>query len=146
MKIYITNVSNNLSNVDAKRIQNNLYKSNINNLIYSYQGVFKLINDKIIYQTVLDKPIKEYYINDIKCLIDDSNINYDEEYYQLPFNHKNIITNVKYYHLRNKALVDFVIEECDDNIVDLYFITNENLDNKSIQEDIVTLLSLLKLY
>ena len=144
MKIYIPDIK--INNLDLSIIKEYLYKTNKNSFIYSHEGIFKIINNKIYLQNIQSKPAIYNKINNIDCITDNTVISYDDEHWQIPFNHIYREEIYDIYQLRKNGIVDLVIEKFDNNISDIYFLTKDDINTLNINNDILTFLSLLKFY
>tara|TARA_Y100000389_G_C17343500_1_gene454617 strand:- start:203 stop:670 length:468 start_codon:yes stop_codon:yes gene_type:complete len=144
MKIYIPDIK--INNLDLSIIKQYLYKTNKNSFIYSHEGIFKIKNNKIYLQNIQSKPAIYNKIDNIDCIIDNSVISYNDEHWQIPFNHIYREEIYDIYHLRKNAIVDLVIEKFNENISDIYFLTKDDINILNINKDILTFLSLLKFY
>ena len=92
MKIYTQNNDINLSALSNNNKHINNYK-----LVYSNDGIFKILKDKIYKINIIDKPISSLSINSINLLIDNSIINIEKDITTIPFKHKVIeIDEIKY--------------------------------------------------
>lgn len=114
-------------------------------LIFSLSGIFKIDknNDKI--QQILhnDKPINQIKINNFDILEDLSETIYSDVS-QIPVDHftKNIKEQV--YTMREKALLKFIVLKNNDEIIDFYFESEEQINNPLIVEDLASFLSFKK--
>ena len=146
MNLYINILNiNNLKN----NIINNLdeYKCKVNNLslIFTEKYILQNIHNSIYKISIIDEPIKTLNYNDYNIICDSSKIIKQEQWYQIPYNHITVNTTKYYYQLRDKALVNLVIEKNNNNIVSCYFYTKETLITDSIIEDINSFLFLLNI-
>jgi len=112
--------------------------------IYTESGIYKIMHNRLMKITIVDKPIKKTQIDDTNIIIDNSYEKIDEEYYQLPFHHypENITINT--YELREKAALKLITEVEDGEIKNIYFFTKGELYTIGIKDDIFSFLSLLK--
>ncbi len=117
--------------------------------IYGDTGIYHIENDKFFKVHIHDEPVEriDNYMDKYMLLIDHTYISKNKEQsYCLPVNHiENRIKKI-YYSLNDKSEIKlvFVIDCKIGRIKDFYFITNEPYDNKFIQEDICTFLSMIK--
>ena len=62
---------------------------------------------------------------------------------QIPLNHHFIALSKKMYRLNEKSRTMFIIEYSNNKIKDFYFESEEQSDNHSLREDLISFLSLL---
>tara|TARA_Y100000389_G_C17463214_1_gene523361 strand:- start:2133 stop:2567 length:435 start_codon:yes stop_codon:yes gene_type:complete len=144
MKLYFEDISSiNIDNISTYQ-----FHKDIQNYIYSDEGIFKYTNDNIyrISEIYDDDNIKKININNNQFISDNSKIIKKEKWYQIPQNHKLETNTYHFYRLRPKALIQLVVEYINNNITHIYFTTDEDIHSKNINEDIDTFLSLLKIY
>ena len=144
MKLYFEDISSiNIDNISTYQ-----FHTDIQNYIYSDEGIFKYTKDNIykISEIYDDDNIQNKLINNIKFISDNSKFVNKEKWYQIPQNHKLETNTYNFYRLRPKALIQLVVEYINNNITHIYFTTDEDIHSKNINEDIDTFLSLLKIY
>lgn len=144
MKLYFEDISSiNIDNISTYQ-----FHTDIQNYIYSDEGIFKYTKDNIykISEIYDDDNIQNKLINNIKFISDNSKFVNKEKWYQIPQNHKLETNTYNFYRLRPKALIQLVVEYNNNNITHIYFTTDEDIHSKNINEDIDTFLSLLKIY
>ena len=144
MKLYIEDISSiNIDNISTYKIS-----SKTNKYIYTDDGIFKCLNNEIYRFSEIydDDNINKITINNTSLICDNSKMHNLEKWYQISTSYK--IENVDkiLYELRPKALIKLFVEYINNNIVHIYFETNENINSINIKEDIDTFLSLLKIY
>lgn len=143
MKIYMKNID--IAGVDSRLINEYKCKTEKFTFILSLNGIIKMASSKLMKIDILDKPITEITINNVKLLCDESMFVNKYEIFQVPVQHcVENITNV-YYRLRANSNLYFVVEYKDDQENNKYFLTDENINVGYIQEDINTFLTLLKI-
>ena len=64
--------------------------------------------------------------------------------YNIPILHEIVDIEIIKYKLHSKSSTVFIIEQLNDAINDYYFISNKNIDDYSLQEDINSFLLMLK--
>jgi hypothetical protein len=127
--------------VDISKIQD-YFQSNHEILYFNTNdGIFEIANNKIY--KVYENNIREPYLLDNKISF---NIQYVDdvrkELFYIPINYTYIKKKIKKYKLTPDSLLTLV---CVNN-TDIYFETPENEITHSIKEDLITFLSLVKLY
>ena len=106
-----------------------------NNMIY------EIVNDKI-YKMKPYETVKEYELDtSVRLNLQNENNERKESYY-IPINLQYNKLNVDKYKLKHNSLLTLYIE----NNKSIYFQTDENDITHSVKEDLITFLSLLKLY
>lgn len=105
------------------------------------EGVFEIASDKIY--KITEKPILEYYqfSSEISFMIQNQDTIRKEIYY-IPLQYTYIKKKMKKYKLHPSSLLTLVL--VNDN--EIYFETSELEITESIKEDLITFLSMLKLY
>jgi len=105
------------------------------------EGIFEIANDKIY--KIPEKPKLEHYqfSNEISFMIQKENSTKKEIYY-IPLQYTYIKKNIKKYKLHPSSLLTLVL--VNDN--EIYFETPELEITESVKEDLITFLSMLKLY
>ncbi len=106
-----------------------------NNMIY------EIVNDKI-YKMKPYETVKEYELDtSVRLNLQNENNERKESYY-IPINLQYNKLNVDKYKLKHNSLLTLYIE----NNKSIYFQTDETDITHSVKEDLITFLSLLKLY
>ena len=140
-----------ISNIDFNKINSALIKKYFvkqNNIthIFSEANILELRNDGVWRILPEDLPIINVTIGKYEMLIDKSKWIKEETWFQIPTKHIHIKTNQLIYKLNKKSLVQLVIEEEKELITNIFFKTDEIIDIAMIKKDIITFLSILKLY
>ena len=142
MKLYIDNIDikklHNLKNLDS-------YKKNINYfiLIYTHEGNFKINYGTNNLQKIkyIDGTNETIQIDKWKCIIDKSYIEYINNYYQIPIlhNYEKIIEET--YKFTEKSSLTLIILKYENHLIkDLYFVCKDNINNKIIQNELISFL------
>lgn len=150
--------TNTLKNINLNRIKKYWTKSNQVNTILSTQGIFQLYKNKLMLLVIEDVPCVEYTIEaeiqdkvSIDIIIDYSKTKFDEECTQLPLEHWVEQFMLYEYSLRPGGQVHLVVEKYGikygiNNIKDIYFLANDDINLQILNEDIISFLAALKLY
>ena len=161
MKVYLptlfnlNNLNNNNNNkkpnINLSRIKKYFTKNTQVNTIISRHGIFQLHKNKLMQLIIEDVPCVEYNISvkdrGIDIIIDYSKTKFDEECTQLPLEHCVEQFMIYEYSLRPGGQVHFVAEKFSiNNIKDVYFLANDDIDLQILNEDIISFLEALKLY
>lgn len=105
------------------------------------EGIIEIINDKIY--KLADTPKMELYQFSKELYF---NLQHDpqikKEIYYIPIDYTYNKYNMKKYKLIPNGILTLIIK----NNIEFYFETNENEITESIKEDMITFLSMLKLY
>ena len=139
MKIYMPNID--ISKINCNTLTQYLQSTKYSMKIYTMNGIFEFKGGKLYKANIIDAEVERKYINNTHFLIDNSYYKFNFEQYQLPIDHVVEKINISQYILRKKAKLSLNIERIDNKIVDVYFLTSEDLENIPIQEDICTFLS-----
>ena len=143
MKIYIPDFMPKI-NEDTEKSLNILHKKvTCYKNIYSENGIFKIVNN-IIYQLIPeDIPVENFKHNNINFLLDKSKHIFRKDIYCIPYNH--IVYNIQQieYKFDNKSKISLIIKYHDNNLVDMYFYTNEEKLNLAYKNNILEYFSLL---
>ena len=142
MRIYVDNMIP--SHVSICNLDKFFSSQNKQKKIYSEKGIYKIVGDKTMKITIVDKPIEKCVLDTTSFTIDNSYEKLDEEYYQIPFTHYVENKTVNMYELRKKAELKLIVEIESGEIKDIYFTTRGNLQTIGIKDDIFSFLSLLK--
>jgi len=125
-------------------------KKSSNNIIYSDNGLFYVVSDKIYKINTTDHKCSEtvfsYKKTDYTAVMDKSTTSKERYLSQIPINHVMVQQELIYLKLQSNSMVSCVLERLNGNVRDLYFETSEEIDNHSVIEDICTLLSVIYLY
>lgn len=139
MRIYFTNPSI----VSIENIQNKLISKSTINKIYSTEGIFHIINNKLNRLIIIDDPNSEKIsISNIDFIVDRSRFTYDTECYQLNPNHISETVYVQTYFLTD--CLQLVVEKCTNNN-EIYFIIDDASYDIKYENHIRTFLSELNL-
>lgn len=120
--------------------------------------VFEIINNKIYKVNNSTKYEQYHFSNEISFRLQDNEYNERKEVFFIPLNNQCVKSEIRKYKLTPKSLLTLNVEHFNglDNITShntnhnsnkkIYFETTENEITESIKEDLITFLSLLKLY
>lgn len=156
--------------IDNKAIYNNLTKANTKNKLNQYlqktisenilltkEGMYKYIKHQLFKFKIdlhkindLEKK-KQYKKTSSKFLFGENTFIFPtsfqwkkhEEMYSFPKIHSKINTKTNFYKLNKKSHHRFVVEFINNKLSDFYFLSEENLDNHSLKEDINSFLAIL---
>jgi len=147
MNLYINILNiNNLNNNIIKGLDEFKLKTANISLIFSENLILQNIDNCIYKINILDETTKIIKCEKYNIICDASKFVKDVEYHQIPYNYVTLNTKKYYYQLREKAIVNLVIEKNEKNdVVSCHFNTKETLITHSIIEDINSFLSLLKI-
>ena len=142
MKLYLEEFA--LPSVNDK----NLYKEIENNkIILSSDGEYRIINNNL-YKYYIGKNKKDKtfpnYLEKYTLLASGGEFIRRKRSSQIPYEH--IIKDIQLhkYKLHPKSQTIFIIEKCDNKIIDFYFESPHEARDPSLKEDITSLLSYLK--
>jgi len=108
------------------------------------EGEFEIFGDKI-YKIKENEYSEKFFLEDKKQIFEfnlKKNKDFKKEIYYIPINYSYEKIKTKQYQLHNNSILTLNIEN--DNY--FYFITKENEITNSLREDLISFLSLLKLY
>lgn len=142
MRIFVENM--NIKYISTNKLTPYISHQEKRCLIYSEEGIFKVLPNKLLKLRVIDSPISKINIDNRIFLVDKSKYEVDDEYYQIQPEHYYEEVNVITHELRSKSRIKLMVELNDGKIQDLYFTTKENIHTIGIKDDINTFLSLLK--
>ena len=110
--------------------------------IYSPEGLFRIQNNNLFQLIPKDISVINTKYNDTNFMIDNSYYIYNKNIYCIPYNH--IIYNIEKteYKLDNKSKISLIIEKCNNNIKDIYFITKEEIFHDYLKNNILEYISL----
>ena len=140
MKLYFQDIKSLVANLDNLEIYKRSIKTN--SILYSDEGIYLSTNNGLKKLHITDGLIKEYSVQDIPFIIDYSSIKY-ELVNKIPYHHYIIKKKLHNYSLMPKSKLMLVIEETNNKITDIFIETIEDIENPLIQNDIITLVSLL---
>lgn len=118
----------------------------IKKYIYTDQNILEVVNNKDIFKIhYCDVPVYSKSITDIpfKLLIDKSKETRGESVFHIPINHEMIEIEKEVYAINPKSNLKFNILKRNDDIIDFFFTTNEDLEHTFIKEELFTFVSLL---
>ena len=129
------------------KIHSLLWKDSIEKILIPEDGLYKYINDnlykfKIIPSTTSD--LKPFTVQSTQIFPVGYNFHTNNEVTQIPPQHHFIALHKKMYKLNPKSTTVFTVEYINSEVKDFYFESPEQFDNHSLQEDIISFLSLLK--
>ena len=142
MKIYIKDLP--INHNQQKALLPYYINKKHSSMIYSEEGIFKIEKDKLYKMKINDIPIRTYNIDNIVLYMDDSKINIDEEWYQIPYNHYNDDIIEEIYKLKPTSTLQMSIIKKNSFIQDIYFVTKYDINTIGLKDDIFSFLSLLK--
>jgi len=141
MKLLFDTIPNTI-NVDS--LEKYKLKQSSETCIYSEEGIFSIQKNNLYKESVQDKTSSHFTIDNIDFTLDKSIILKQKYPYKLPFNFLTKKFQQTTYGLNPKSKIKLIIEQSSAKIYNMYFLTDEDIKNFSISEDIVTFLSLLK--
>lgn len=103
---------------------------NFQTLILTENGYIKIIKDEYVnyYLQNKDPKIIENFVDNRNLYIDESTFKKGDEICQIPVLHKKITIKYVKYKLNPKYKIQFVKEIIDKELVDYYFLNEENMD------------------
>ena len=105
------------------------------------EGIFEIVGNKI-YKITENSDLEHYpFSNEISFIIQNQD-NIRKELYYIPLHYTYVKKELKKYKLHPTSLLTIVLV----NNREIYFETTEGEITESIKEDMITFLSLLKLY
>jgi len=105
-------------------------------------GILQIINNKI-YKMKKDDGFEHFpFSKEISLRLQNNEVNAKKEIFHIPLDYKYTKMDIKKYKLTPTSLLTLLLE----NNKKVYFETSENEITESIKEDLITFLSLLKLY
>jgi len=105
------------------------------------EGIFEIVSNKI-YKITENSDLEHYpFSNEISFIIQNQD-NIRKELYYIPLHYTYVKKELKKYKLHPTSLMTIVLV----NNREIYFETTEGEITESIKEDMITFLSLLKLY
>jgi hypothetical protein len=140
--IYKNNVCVNVDPNDTKAL-NDYFQTKYDILHFDVtDGILQIINNKI-YKMKKNVEFEHYqFSNEISLHLKNNDVNNKNEMFHIPLGYTYDKLEIKKYKLTNNSLLTLLIE----NNKKIYFETSENEITESIKEDLITFLSLLKLY
>jgi len=120
------------------------------NYLYTDANILEILKNKdIVKIDYIDTPVYSKTIRkqeskyELTVLIDKSKEKHGENVFQIPVNHYNVTTEMYVYSITPKSKLKFNIIKINDEIVDFYFTTNEDLEHGFIKDELFTFVSLL---
>jgi hypothetical protein len=133
------------------KIKKYLIKKTTTNTIFTPHGLFQFHKNKIMCVEIVDVPCKKHNIDEVEFILDYSKTKFGEECLQLPVEHSvEQITSYE-YTLRPGGQVHFIVEffntdnAAAENIKDVYFLANDDINLQILNEDIISFLEELNL-
>ena len=145
MKIRFDDI--NINDIIIDKFNSNRFsrKESLTNQIYSDDGIFTVLSDKIYKMKITDIPARQH---NIKLDQKSYNITTDDSFFtkhkilsQIPYNHFNVQQKIITIKIQSHSLTSCSLVSYDNIINDFYFETNESVDNHSVKEDLATFLS-----
>lgn len=139
MRIYILN--KNINTINQKDLENKLnsFKNyNINyNLLFSYEGIYTLENNKLYKNIYISKDPKIIKIKNIEFICDNSYTS-KIDCNKLPYNFEKVKIEEEEYFLENNSSIKLIIERKNNEFSDIYFrLNHNNEDIHGFEEDIL---------
>lgn len=144
MKYYIADIK--VFDIEKmKQLSTCIKKENDYILIFSLSGIFKIdkYNNEIQQILYKDKSVNPIEIKNYNILEDLSETIYSDVS-QIPLEHFSKKIREEVYMMREKAFLKFVILKNNDEIIDFYFESEEQINNPLIVEDLASFLSFRK--
>ena len=139
MRLYLESLPTQIHFDDLEQYKRN---SVTEEYLISNEGIYKVTNNNILLQTFSDNTFRNYTINNIDYVLDNSTVGYST-CNKIPFEHKSIKKTICIYSLHSKSKNKLIIETIKKKVTDVYFTLQEYPDNKLVIDDITTLVSLL---
>lgn len=140
VKIYIQDLKKHVFNenlINRHKIRNDQYY-----YLYSDTGVFKIYNEKIFKLKIDDNDVNKKTINGVELYYDFSKSK-EQEVYNIPFSSQQLFITRDVYCLRNKSKLKLNIEKNKGKLFDVYFTSDDTLDEFNLNEDLNTFLAML---
>ena len=140
VKIYIQDLKKHVFNenlINRHKIRNDQYY-----YLYSDIGVFKIYNEKIFKLKIDDNDVNKKIIDGVKLYYDFSKSK-EQEVYNIPFSSQQLFITRDVYCLRNKSKLKLNIEKNKGKLFDVYFTSDDTLDEFNLNEDLNTFLAML---
>lgn len=141
MKIFIstidvTNIEEKINNLDAN------YTISKYREIYTNTNIYNIENNKIFKLSIEDNPIENITYNNLKILIDKSNIR-KNEVSSIPFNFMDRDITIKKINYNNDKELYLVVKYLNNKVIDFYFESNYAIFDDYIKNKLFNLISLL---
>ncbi len=140
MRVYLEQINKNIATLDS--LEPYKRRKDVLTVLYSDEGIFTASENGLKKHIINDQIIEECSFNGNIYFIDKSTTQY-KSVNKIPFNHKPYKKTIVSYSIEPKSKLKFIIEIFDNKIVDMYFETNEDINNPLIIKDITTLVSCL---
>ncbi len=140
VKIYIRDIKKHIFNdnlINKHKIRNDQYY-----YLYSDTGIFKIYNEKIYKLKTDDSNVDKKIVNGVDLYFDYSKSR-ENEVYNIPFSSKQLFITRDVYSLRNNSKLKLNIEKNKDKLFDVYFTSDDTLDEFNLNEDLNTFLAML---
>ena len=141
---------NMVTNINEDSIEKFMRETIKRNYLYTDANILEILKEKdIVKIDYIDVPVyskticKQESNSELTVLIDKSKEKHGENVFQIPVNHYNVTTKMDIYSITPKSNLKFNIIKINDEIVDFYFTTNEDLEHGFIKEELFTFVSLL---
>ena len=141
---------NMVTNINEDSIEKFMRETIKRNYLYTDANVLEILKEKdVVKIDYIDVPVyskticKEESNSELIVLIDKSKEKHGENVFQIPINHYNVTTEMAVYSITPKSNLKFNIIKINDEIVDFYFTTNEDLEHGFIKDELFTFVSLL---
>lgn len=130
--------------INTSELETYLFNTSEKLYFKTNEGEFEIFGDKI-YKIKENEYSEKFFLEDKKQIFEfnlKKNKDFKKEIYYIPINYSYEKIKTKQYQLHNNSILTLNIEN--DNY--FYFITKENEITNSLREDLISFLSLLKLY
>ena len=144
MRYYIADIK--VFDIEKMKLLSSCVKKELDYIIiFSLDGIFKVDKNNNKIQRILykDKPLNPTKIKNYDILEDLSETNYSDVS-QIPIEHFSKKIREVVYMMREKALLKFIVIKNNDEIIDFYFESEEQINNPLIMEDLASFLSFKK--
>jgi|UniRef100_A0A6C0CHL1 hypothetical protein len=131
---------NNLK-INISELETYLFNNYEKLLFNTNEGKFEIHGDKI-YKIKDTEPTNIYTLENSKYSFHIKENDNKKEIFHIPINYKYEKMEVKQYQLHKNSILTLIIE----NKTNFYFFTKENQITNSVKEDLISFLSILKLY
>lgn len=140
--MYKNNMSVNIETNDTHAL-NDYFQTKYDILHFDVSdGILQIINNKIYKMKKNDDFEHSSFSKEISLKLQNNEVNAKKEVFHIPLDYKYTKMEIKKYKLTPNSLLTLLLE----NNKKVYFETSENEVTASIKEDLITFLSLLKLY
>tara|TARA_B110000858_G_C17754549_1_gene451397 strand:+ start:721 stop:1152 length:432 start_codon:yes stop_codon:yes gene_type:complete len=134
-----------ISNINVKNIKKYLNSEIDEKIFLGFFGIYKYINDNLFNFKLKSFREKDRIekLNNVNIYCSRFSLVKCEETQQIPYEHVFKISKKQIYKLSSKSKNLFIVEFIDNKIDNYYFESFEEFENKSLQEDMSSFLSLL---